>query len=67
MWIIIFGCGEREEFFIPAEAECRRRAMLAYELVDPRGQRRPAVISLPIEIIDGVSEAAAKALEMWRV
>jgi len=41
--------------------------MLAYELVDPRGQRRPAVISLPIEIIDGVSEAAAKALETWRV
>jgi hypothetical protein len=33
----------------------------------PRGQSKPAVISLPIEIIVGVMEAAAKVLETRRV
>lgn len=33
----------------------------------PRGQRRPEVISLPIEIMVGVREALAKVLETERV
>jgi hypothetical protein len=33
----------------------------------PRGQSRPEVISLPIEIIVGVRDALAKVLETERV
>lgn len=35
--------------------------------MEPRGQRSPAVISLPIEIMEGEIPAEEKALEIRRV
>lgn len=66
-WIMIFGLGLRLESLIPAEAECKRVAMLWYDEVEPSFQSRPAVISLPILMIDGLIPAAAKELETSNV
>lgn len=66
-WIIILGTGERFESLMPADAECRSLAMLENDEVVPSGQRSPAVISLPIDIMDKGREADAKLLEVASV
>jgi hypothetical protein len=66
-WIMILGFGERFESLMPADAEWSRRAIFAKEEVFPRGQRSPAVISLPMEIMERGREALAKELEVARV
>jgi hypothetical protein len=63
VWIMILGLLVRVESLIPAEAECRRRARFAGEPVLPRGQSMPAVISLPMDIIERGAEADWKLLQ----
>lgn len=54
---MILGLVDRVESLIPADAEWRSRARLLAFDVEPSGQSIPAVISLPIEIIDRGAEA----------
>lgn len=56
-----------EESLIPADAECKRRARFEMEDVEPVGKSIPAVISLPIEIMEGERPAEAKEFEVERV